>query len=243
MPILELQNLTKSFSGIKAVHDLSFKFSGGKITGLIGPNGSGKTTLINVLTGLLPIDSGLIIINGEKLSKILPHETPTLGLTRTFQNVRLFNQITVLDNLLLVLTDKGPIKTLRPHLGIIAQNKADEILHQIQLYEKRHNLAGDLSYGQRKLLEIGRALATDTHIYLFDEPFAGLFPEMAKIVEAILKNLRANGKTIILVEHNMTLIRELCDEVVVLNEGKLLAAGTPGQVLSKKEVLDAYLGE
>ncbi len=244
MIILETKNLKKHFDGVYAVDNLSLKIEKGKITSIIGPNGSGKTTLINTLSGLLDIDGGVVVIEeAEKLSKIKPHEVPTFGITRTFQNIRLFDQMTVLDNILVVLTERQVFKAIfdkhtHYHLKI-----AEETLGKINLWEKRNDLAVNLSYGQRKLLEIARALAMKAEIYLFDEPFAGLFPEMRKIVVSVMEELKRAGKSIILIEHDMGLIRELSDYVFVMDSGKLLAEGKPEEVLKKREVIEAYLGD
>lgn len=244
MTILETKNLIKRFGGIYAVDHLSIKIEKGKITGIIGPNGSGKTTLINLLSGILPMDNGFIVLSEDvKIYKIKPYEISTYGITRTFQDVRLFNQMTVLDNMLVVLTERNVFSALFEKHKPYHLDKASDVLKQIGLWEKRSELAVNLSYGQRKLLEIARTLAMKAEIYLFDEPFAGLFPEMIKIVSGIIQELKQNGKTIILIEHNMSLIRELSDYIFVMNEGKLLAEGEPKEVLEKKEVIEAYLGE
>jgi branched-chain amino acid transport system ATP-binding protein len=250
MSILETKNLVKHFDGVHAVDHLSIGFEKGKITAVIGPNGSGKSTLINTLTGMLPVDAGVVHVGERtKLSKILPHEVARYGITRTFQDVRLFEQMSVLDNVLVVLTERevGSAffeKHTRFHL-----DKAESVLQRVGLFDKRRQLAVNLSYGQRKLLEIARTLAMeegevgDIEIFFFDEPFAGLFPEMIKVVVSVMKELRDKGKTVVLVEHNMDLIRELSDHVYVLDAGKLLASGAPSAVLAKREVIEAYLGE
>lgn len=243
MVILETKNLTKQFAGVKAVNNLSVTIEKNKITGIIGPNGSGKTTLVHLLSGWLPWTEGAIIINGETLKQIKPQDVHTYGLTRTFQDIRLFDQMSVLDNILVVLTKKNIFSALLEKHNQLYLNKAEEVLKKVNLWDKKNHLAGSLSYGQRKLLEIARALAMDTEILLLDEPFAGLFPQMVGAVADLLKLLRTEGKTIILIEHNMPLIRELCDEVIVLDEGQLLAQGLPETILNKKEVLEAYLGE
>lgn len=244
MIILEIKNLIKKFGGICAVNNLSLKIKKREIVGLVGPNGSGKTTLINLLTGILEIDSGEIIINGEiTISKIKPYQVSFYGLTRTFQNVSLFEQMTVLDNILVVLTERSVFASLFERHSKYHYKIAKDILQKLNLWEKRNQLVVGLSYGQRKLLEIGRALAMKAEIYLFDEPFAGLFPEMRKIVSKIIKELKQENKTIILIEHDMGLIRELCDYIFVMDEGKLLAEGKPEEVLEKREVIEAYLGE
>ncbi len=244
MTILETKNLTKHFDGVYAVNDLSIDIEKGKITSIIGPNGSGKTTLINVLSGMIPTDNGFIVLSESvKLYKIKPYEISTYGITRTFQEVRLFNQMTVLDNLLVVLTERNVFRALFEKHKSYHLDQAGDILKQLGLWEKRFELAVNLSYGQRKLLEIGRALAINAEIFLLDEPFAGLFPEMRKIVSNIISDLKQKGKTVILIDHNMDLIRRLSDYIFVMDEGKLLAEGKPAEILSKKEVIEAYLGE
>ncbi|BCX15678.1 MAG: ABC transporter ATP-binding protein [Candidatus Parcubacteria bacterium] len=244
MIILEIKNLIKKFEGIYAVNNLSLQFRKGQIIGIIGPNGSGKTTLINLLTGILEIDSGEVIINeGITISKIQPYQVSFFGLTRTFQNVRLFEQMSVLDNILVVLTERNIFASLFERHSEYHYKIAKDILQKVNLWEKRNQLALNLSYGQRKLLEIARALAMKAEIYFFDEPFAGLFAAMREVVFEIIQELKQNGKTIVLVEHDIGLIRNLCDYVFVMDEGKLLAEGKPEEVLEKREVIEAYLGE
>jgi ABC-type branched-subunit amino acid transport system ATPase component len=250
MSILEIKNLRKKFDGVQAVNNLSIKLEPGKITGIIGPNGSGKSTLINLLTGMFPFDEGMIVIaETTKLSKIKSHEVADYGITRTFQDVRLFEQMPVIDNILIALTERNIWSSLFEKHKPFHLKQAEEVLRQVNLWEKRNELAVNLSYGQRKLLEIARVLAMtasggkEASIFFFDEPFAGLFPEMAKVVTAVLKHLREQGKTIVLVEHNMDLIRELSDHVIVLDSGQLLAEGEPEATLAKEEVIEAYLGE
>ena len=250
MPILSTKSLTKHFDGVYAVNKLSIGFEAGKVTGIIGPNGSGKSTLINTLTGMIPADRGEIVISGgEGLKRVQAHEVPTFGMTRTFQDVKLFEQMPVIDNILVVLTERSIWKSLFEKHGAFHLEKAEEVLKKVGLWEKRNELAKNLSYGQRKLLEIARVLAMahsgvgDIDIIFLDEPFAGLFPEMIKIVTAVMKELRDQGKAVILVEHNMDLIRELSDHIYVLDSGELLASGAPAEVLARKDVVEAYLGE
>ncbi len=243
MYILETKNLIKSFGGVHAIDHLSINFQKGKITGLVGPNGSGKTTLINVLSGFFPHDSGTVFFSETKRKKIQPKDNQVYNITRTFQQIRLFDKMSVFDNILVILTERDPFLALFERHNEYHLNRAIEILKKIDLYEKRNENAGSISYGQRKLLEIGRVLAMNTNIILFDEPFAGLFPEIIKKIEDIIKELREEGKTIILIEHNMSIIRTLCDHLIVLDAGKLLAEGNPEKVLSEKIVLEAYLGE
>lgn len=250
MTVLSTKNLEKHFDGIKAVDRLSLSFEQGKVTGIIGPNGSGKSTLINLLTGLKTIDGGEIVISDTtRISHIKPQDIPAYGITRTFQDVRLFEQMPVIDNVLVVLTERGILNSLFEKHSAFHLNKAEEVLKKVGLWEKRNELAKNLSYGQRKLLEIARVLAMirsgagNINVVFFDEPFAGLFPEMIKTVVEVLKELRTQGKAIVLVEHNIDLIRELSDKIFVLDSGKLLAEGEPAQVLQRKEVVEAYLGE
>ena len=244
MPILQTKNLTKHFDGVKAVDGLSVDIEKGKITGIIGPNGSGKTTLVNLLSGIVGLDGGAVIVNDTlKLSNIKPYDIYDYGITRTFQEVRLFNQMTVLDNMLVVLTERNVFGALFEKHNNYHLGKAKDALEKVNLWEKRNELAVNLSYGQRKLLEIARTVSTQAEMYLFDEPFAGLFPEIIKTVSEIIQELKKEGKTVILVEHNMELIRQLCDDVIVMNVGRLLAQGKPEEVLRKREVVEAYLGE
>lgn len=244
MPLLETRHLTKTFGGVHAVDRVDVAFEAGKVTGLIGPNGSGKTTLINTLTGLLPIDGGAVVFSGDvTLRAIRPSEVATYGLTRTFQSVRLFGQMTVLDNILVVLTERNVAGALFEKHSKLHLDAAEDILKKVDLWEKRHEKAENLSYGQRKLLEIARAVSMKAQVYLFDEPFAGLFTEMRKIVSTILEELRDSGAAVVLVEHDMDLIRHLADTCYVLDSGKVIAEGAPEAVLKRADVVDAYLGK
>ena len=241
---IDIRGLTKRFDGVKAVDGLSMDIEKGKITGIIGPNGSGKTTLVHLLSGMIGIDGGMIIVDDAlELSNIKPYDILAYGITRTFQEARLFNQMTVLDNVLAVLTERNVFGALFEKHNDYHLGKAKEALEKVSLWEKRNELAANLSYGQRKLLEIARAVSTQAEIYLLDEPFAGLFPEIIKTVSVIIKNLKQEGKTVILIEHNMEIIRELCDYAIVMDSGKLLAQGKPEEVLKKREVVEAYVGE
>ena len=212
------------------------------ITCIVGPNGSGKSTLINLLSGMLPIDEGIVVIDMVGIRVLKAHETPDHGITRTFQEVRLFDQITVWDNIMVVLTDRRLFPSLIERTKPRHQERSKSILQSVGMWEKRDAMAGDLSYGQRKLLEIGRAMALDVGIYLFDEPFAGLFPQMLERVKTILKDMRERKRTIIFVSHNMDIVRELSDHIFVLDSGTLLAVGEVDEVLGRSNVIDAYLG-
>lgn len=243
MAILETHSVKKYFGGVHAIDNVTVSFESGKITGLIGPNGSGKTTLMNILSGVIPFDSGTITVFSDSAQSVKSWDMPELGITRTFQNIRVFEQMTVLDNLLVVMTNRHPVGSIFGTHEIAHVTQAEIILEKLGLTHQKNNLASNLSYGQRKLLEIGRTLLMKSEIYLFDEPYAGLFPEMVKLVTTIMSELRNAGKTVILIEHNMTIIRQLCDTVIVMDSGKVLATGTPEEVLSNKKVIEAYLGE
>lgn len=244
MPTLETKNIDKHFDGVKAVDGISISFSSGQITGVIGPNGSGKSTFVNLVTGMIPKDKGALILSDDvKVEDIKAHDMHTYKITRTFQDSRLFEQMTVLDNVLVTLTKRNVWSSLFEKKNKFYEDRAKDILERVGLWSKKSELALNLSYGQRKLLEIARVLAVDPDVIFFDEPYSGLFPEMVKEVSEILKTLRSEGKTIILIEHNMDLIRELCDHVYVLDAGKLLAAGEPSKVLEQKDVIEAYLGD
>lgn len=241
---LATKSITKNFGGLQAVNKVSLEFLPKKITGVVGPNGSGKTTLMNLITGIVNFDSGLVIIGDDtKLEKIKSYDVRDFEITRTFQNVRVFEQMTVLDNILVVLTNRNPLSSLIDRHTKFHEDQAQEVLTKVNLWSKKNALASSLSYGQRKLLEIARCLVIDAQIYLFDEPFAGLFPEMIDLVSDILENLRDQGKTIILIEHNMYLMRKICDCMYVFDSGQILAQGLPDEVLSMKSVKEAYLGE
>jgi ABC-type branched-subunit amino acid transport system ATPase component len=241
--MLETRGLTKAFGGVRAVDELTLTIEPKKITALIGPNGSGKTTLVNLLSGMLPADAGAVVIGaGRELPRIRPYDLPGHGVTRTFQEVRLFEQMTVLDNLLVVLTKRSVFGSLLQRDSQANYDRALELLGRTGLQDKQGALAATLSYGQRKLLEIARALAMDADIYLFDEPFAGLFPEMVQTIIEIVQSLRADGRTVVLIEHDMGVIRQLADSIVVLDEGRLLAQGEPASVLEDRNVVEAYLG-
>ena len=212
------------------------------MTSIVGPNGSGKTTLMNVLSGVLPMDGGVVLIDGAGLKVLHAYETPDHGITRTFQEVRLFDQISVWDNIMVVLTKRGMFAALFERVQPSYRRRARQILEDVGMWEKREALASDLSYGQRKLLEIGRAMAMNVRTYLFDEPFAGLFPQMLQRVKELMKTMRDEGHAIIFVSHNMEIVRELSDYIIVMDSGTLLAEGEVDDVLSRPEVIEAYLG-
>lgn len=241
--IITAKKIRKEFGGVTALNDLSLHIRKGQITGIIGPNGSGKTTFVNVLTGMLAMDGGCAVIGPREHTFIRRDKCPSLGLTRTFQLVRLIGQMSVWDNLMLVFAPKNPFTAIFSKDNPRQIARAKELLEMMGLYEKRFELAENLSYGERKLLEIARALAMNTVTFFFDEPFAGLFSEMIDKVERVMRQLAAQDRAVVLIEHNMDIIRALCSHILFLDEGKLMAEGDANAVFSRHEVLEAYLGE
>ncbi len=239
---LETVEISKRFGAVRAVDELTISIPKKGMTSIVGPNGSGKSTLVNLLSGTLPLDGGIVIIDGVGLKVVKAHETPDHGLTRTFQEVRLFDQITVWDNIMVVLTNRKLFPAMLERTQSSHREKAQAILENVGMWDKRRALAMDLSYGQRKLLEIGRAMALDVDTYLFDEPFAGLFPQMLERVKEIMKGMRDEGRTIVFISHIMDIVREMSDHIIVLDSGKLLTAGEVEGVLNREEVIEAYLG-
>ena len=239
---LETVEISKLFGAVKAVDELTISIPRKGMTSIVGPNGSGKSTLVNLLSGTLSLDGGIVIIDGVGLKVVKAHETPDHGITRTFQEVRLFDQITVWDNIIVVLTNRKLFPAMLERTQSSHREKAQAILENVGMWDKRRALAMDLSYGQRKLLEIGRAMALDVNIYLFDEPFAGLFPQMLEQVKEIMKGMRDEGRTIVFISHIMDIVREMSDHIIVLDSGKLLTAGEVEGVLNREEVIEAYLG-
>ena len=239
---LETEKISKHFAAVTAVDQLSISVIRGKITSIVGPNGSGKSTLVNLLSGVLPLDGGIVVIDSARFSVVRAHETPGHGITRTFQEVRLFDQITVWDNIMVALTQRSLFPAMLERTKRSHTDRAQEILETVGMWEKRRSLAMDLSYGQRKLLEIGRAMAINVSIYLFDEPYAGLFPQMVERVKVIMKQMRDRGGTLIFISHNMSIVREISDYIIVMDSGQLLTEGEVSEALGRQEVIDAYLG-
>jgi len=251
MTMLQVQNLVKEFDGIKAANDIVFEVENNSICGLVGPNGSGKTTVFNLICGYLKPDEGKIFFDGKQITSLNPYKIAKLGIGRTFQNIRLFPQISVLDNVMLGFKhDKGEkfssalFQTKRMKQEE-KQNllKADGILKYVGLIKKRSALAEHLSHGQRKLLELARILALEPALFLLDEPFAGLFPETKRTMLNLIRNLKERGKTILFIEHDMNSMMGVAEKVIVLNYGKKIAEGDPEEVRNNEEVLKAYLGK
>lgn len=250
MNILEIKKLSKNFGGVRAVDSLSFSLREGSITGLIGPNGAGKTTLFNLTTAYLEADEGAIYYQGKKINGFLPHRVAGLGIGRLFQDVRVFNKLTALENVLVAM--KGnyeenplvPIFFRRKMMKQEEENKAAALkwLKFVGLSEKQGALAENLSYGQQKLLSLARLLSNDAKLLLLDEPVSGIHPEMINKILSLLKKLAQQGRTILLIEHNLEAVLRVSDWVMLLDQGKLVAFGLPSEIKQDQTLKRVYLG-
>ncbi len=231
-PILEVRHVVKRFGGVAAVNRVSLALEPGRIYGLIGPNGSGKTTLFNCITGVDQRDEGEIHFKGRRIDGLEPHQVFHLGLGRTFQIIRVFPELTALENLLVVTTTTYAE----------ARQRADELLRFVKLERLANEYAGNLSYGQQKLVEFVRVLMTDPELVLLDEPAAGVNRTLLNELLDAVRGLRDRGKTVLLVEHDMKVVMGLCETVFVLDHGEKLAEGPPGVIQSDERVIEAYFG-
>ncbi|MFP3921437.1 MAG: ABC transporter ATP-binding protein [Dichotomicrobium sp.] len=249
--MITVENVSKSFGGLKAISDCSLEVADGTITGLIGPNGAGKSTLFAIIAGFIRPDSGRILLSGRDIAGIPPHRLFHLGLIRTFQIPHEFSRMTVRDNLMVVppaqIGESLPVSWLRwskvraQETGIA--EKVDEVLEFLQLAPLADELAGRLSGGQKKLLDLGRAMMTDAKVVLLDEPGAGVNRTLlGQIVETIRRLNEERGYTFCLVEHDMDMVAELCDPVIVMAQGTVLTQGTMAEVRANEAVREAYLG-
>lgn len=251
MALLEVKDLTKNFGGTTAVGDVTMELHEGELVGLIGPNGAGKTTLFNLLTGVYEPSEGTISLAGTILNGKAPSKIASLGLGRTFQNIRLFKNMTVLENVLIGLGNHGKSEVFASFFRLPAfykneealKTKAIELLKIFDLDGDADTLAKNLPYGQQRRLEIVRALATEPKILFLDEPAAGMNPqETAELTQLIRKIKEEFGITIILIEHDMSLVMEVTERIYVLEYGRLIAHGTPEEIRNNKRVIEAYLG-
>ncbi len=250
-PLLMVHNVSKHFGGISALSQIHFTVEPGRIKGLIGPNGAGKTTLFNLITGIYKVSSGNIMFQNKSLVRMAPHQIARAGIARTFQNVRLFTNLSVLDNVMV-----GVHQQLKAGFVAAALNlpwtineernyhiQAEKLLRFVGLDGHAGLMAGALPFGQQRLLEIARALAANPQLLLLDEPAAGLSsPERLSLLN-LIKEIQGMGTTVLLVEHDMDLVMKVCDEIVVLEFGVKIAEGDPGTIQNDHRVIAAYLGE
>jgi ABC-type branched-subunit amino acid transport system ATPase component len=248
-PILTVNDLHRDFGGVKAVDGASFRALRGRVTGLIGPNGAGKSTLLGIVAGAIKPVSGTVTFDGHDVTGLPPNKIARRGIIRTFQLSAEFSRLTVLENLLVAVPGQKGESLLgaelgRPYWGRSEDalvDSAREVLDRFAMTPKENELAGNLSGGQKRLLEIMRALMAKPKMLLLDEPFAGVNPTLAREIETYLLDLRDEGLSMIMVEHELSVVERICDPVVVMAQGKVISEGTMRDVTARQEVLDAYL--
>jgi len=244
-PVLKVTDLKKAYGAIQAVGGVSFEVRPGEIFGVIGPNGSGKTTLFNSMLGQITPDAGKIELNGQDVTKLGPLELNRLGVGRTFQTLQVFGKMTVRDNLIVAAQEHQGTMFSRmfapsdSNLG----DKADALIDQFHIKHVADKKAGELSYGQQKLVDIAMAFMSEPDLVLLDEPCAGVNPSLVGGISTLLKELNKTRKgSFVVIEHNMDFVMDLCHRIMVMVEGKVMAIGTPAEIRANKQVLDAYLG-
>ena len=240
---LAVAGITKSFGGIQALTDASLSVTKGTITALIGPNGSGKTTMFNCITGFYQPEQGQIYVNGVPIVGKRPSDIVHLGLMRTFQVTRIFRRMTVLENMIVPIRQLTFRSLFTAAIKGHEQERAESLLEFFGILKLRDQPAGSLSFGQQKLLELAAALMADPEIVMLDEPAGGLNPVMIEKVAGHVKELNARGVTFLIIEHNMGFVMNLCDPIIVMHRGTVIAQGSPGAVRDDPIVLDAYLGD
>jgi len=250
LTLLTAKDISKRFGGVQALTDVAFTINHGEIYGLIGPNGAGKTSLFNVLTGIYEPDGGSFVFDGEPLNRLKPNEVAERGIARTFQNIRLFQNLSAVENVMIgrhVRTKAGVFGAVFRDKGTLAEEtaiekRAYELLDYVGVVKRANDLAKHLAYGDQRRLEIARALATEPKLLALDEPAAGMNATETQALKRLLEDIRRDGITILLIEHDMKLVMSVCDRVLVLDYGKKIAEGTAAAVQNDPTVIAAYLG-